>query len=220
MNFEKARRAMVRTQVEARGISDRRVLEAMLTVPRERFVSDEQRKHAYSDGPLPIESGQTISQPYIVALMAEALAVLPGDRVLEVGAGSGYAAAVLSRLAKEVYAVERHAVLVELSRRRLAELGYENVHIKHANGTLGWPEYAPYDAISVAAGGPEIAESLLAQLAIGGRLVMPVGENRRSQDLVRIVRTGAEGFERTSLGEVRFVPLIGRGGWSEVEDGA
>jgi protein-L-isoaspartate(D-aspartate) O-methyltransferase len=208
------RREMVRRQIERRGVRDERVLAALSEVPREAFVSDELAEFAYDDTPLPIEAGQTISQPYIVALMIEALRPAPGDRVLEIGAGSGYAAAVMSRAVAEVYAVERHSELAALARRRLAALGYGNVHLRHGDGSLGWAEHAPYQGIAVAAGGPSIPRALLDQLAIGGRLVMPVGP-ARLQQLIRVTRTGESEYVREDLTDVRFVPLIGEQGWSD-----
>jgi protein-L-isoaspartate(D-aspartate) O-methyltransferase len=213
IDFEARRQAMVRRQIAERGVRDRRVLDAMNTVPRETFVPERLAEFAYDDTPLPIEEEQTISQPYIVALMAEALELQPGQRVLEVGAGSGYAAAVLSRIADEVYAIERHAILAELAQERMRRLGYGNVHVRHGDGTLGWPEHAPYDAIAVAAGGPEVPPALKQQLAIGGRLVIPVGTDPRLQELVRIRRVGPDRFETENLGGVRFVPLVGAQGW-------
>jgi protein-L-isoaspartate(D-aspartate) O-methyltransferase len=207
--FEEQRERMVARQIASRGVTDECVLVAMRAVPRELFVPEAVREFAYKDAALPIEEGQTISQPYIVAVMIEALELEPGDRVLEIGAGSGYAAAVMSRVVREVFAVERHASLAELARERAQRLGYENVEILHGDGTLGWSEHAPYDAIVVAAGGPGIPESLLEQLRIGGRLIIPVGTALRSQDLVRVRRTGRHDFERESLGRVQFVPLVG-----------
>jgi protein-L-isoaspartate(D-aspartate) O-methyltransferase len=204
---------MVETQLRARGIHDERVLEAMRAVPREAFISGELAEFAYEDAPLPIEAGQTISQPYIVAAMIVALELARHHRVLEVGAGSGYAAAVMSRIAAEVYTVERHAELAEAAARRLQTLGYTNVHVRHGDGTLGWPEHAPYDAIAVAAGGPDVPRTLLAQLAVGGRLVIPIGPTPRLQKLVRVTRTGDDTYAREELGEVRFVPLVGAEGW-------
>lgn len=211
--FEQRQR-MVTEQIAARGVRDEGVLEAMRVVPRERFIDGRLVQYAYDDTPLPIEEGQTISQPFIVALMAEALELAPGARVLEVGAGSGYAAAVLGRVAAEVFAIERHDILARNARRRMAELGYDNVRVMQGDGTLGWPEHAPYDAIAVAAGGPEVPNSLIAQLAVGGRLVMPVGREPRTQELVRIRRLSATEVVRESLGAVQFVPLIGAEGWS------
>ena len=205
---------MVERQVAARGVRDPSVLAAMRSVPRERFLPPDLEEFAYQDAPLPIEQGQTISQPFIVALMTEALALGPEDRVLEIGTGSGYAAAVLARVAREVYTIERHAELADRARTRLAQLGFDNVVVRHGDGTLGWPEHAPYDAIVVAAGGPHVPESLLEQLAPGGRLVIPVGEDRGLQQLVRVTRCADGSLSREELGDVRFVPLIGAHGWS------
>jgi protein-L-isoaspartate(D-aspartate) O-methyltransferase len=196
-----------------RGIADHQVLRAMAEVPREGFLPPELEEFAYEDTPLPIEEGQTISQPYVVAMMAEAAGIGPADRVLEVGTGSGYAAAVISRLAGEVFTIERHGSLAELAAARLREGGYDNVSVRHGDGTLGWPEAAPFDAILVAAGGPEVPRALLEQLAPHGRIVMPVGD-ARGQHLVRVERTDGR-FRTTDLGGVRFVPLIGEEGWSE-----
>jgi protein-L-isoaspartate(D-aspartate) O-methyltransferase len=213
--FADKRRRMVEDQIAARGIIDQAVLQAMGAVPRELFVSDSAVEFTYEDTPLPIEEGQTISQPYVVALMAAALKLTPRDRVLEVGAGSGYAAAVLSRIAAEVYAIERHEALAELAKRRMRELGFDNVHVLHGDGTLGWRAQAPYDAIVVAAGGPVVPEALRAQLAIGGRLVIPVGTTPRTQELMRVTRTGQAQYREEELGGVQFVPLIGAQGWEE-----
>ena len=199
---------MVRRQIARRGVSDTRVLEAMATVPRERFVAPHLASRAYYDRPLPILEGQTVSQPYIVALMAEALELSASDRVLEVGAGCGYAAAVLAEVAGAVFTVERHASLAEEARDRLAELGYSNVRVRHGDGTEGWPEHAPYDAVAVAAGGPRVPPALRDQLRPGGRLVIPLGD-ADGQRLVR-ERRGADGsFAQEELGRVRFVPLVG-----------
>ena len=204
---------MVEKQIAERGVENKAVLDAMRAVPREMFVPEAAVEFAYEDGPLDIEAGQTISQPYVVALMAAALELSPRDRVLEIGAGSGYAAAVLSRVAAEVYAVERHAVLVDLARRRMKDLGYDNVHIFQGDGTLGCPEHAPYEAIVVSAGGPSVPEALRAQLVIGGRLVIPVGATPPEQELVCVTRTGEHEYGQEDLGSVRFVPLIGMHGW-------
>ena len=209
------RLAMVRGQIEARGIRDPAVLRAMREVPREAFVSPDQVEFAYQDSPLPIAEDQTISQPYMVALMAAVLEIEPGDRVLEVGTGSGYAAAILSRIAGEVYTVERHGALAEGARRVLESLGYSNVHVLHGDGTRGWPEHAPYEGIVVAAGGPDVPRALRDQLAIGGRLVIPVGPTPRLQELARVTRVSQSEFAREDLGGVRFVPLVGTEGWRE-----
>ncbi len=209
------RREMVESQIARRGVRDDHVLTAMRIVPRERFVPDDLEQYAYADAPLPIDEGQTISQPFVVALMIEALELTEDDRVLEVGAGSGYAAAVLGQIAREVYAVEWHESLAEQAEQRVKSLGYDNVHVKCGDGTLGWEEHAPYDAIVVAAGGPRVPETLRNQLTIGGRLVIPVGSEPRVQELMRIRRTGMDEFESESLGGVRFVPLVGSQGWSQ-----
>jgi protein-L-isoaspartate(D-aspartate) O-methyltransferase len=213
LDLSDARAQMVRTQIAARGVRDRAVLEAMRSVPREAFLPPELEEFAYADAPLPIERGQTISQPYIVALMTAAAELRPGDRVLEVGTGSGYAAAVLGRIAREVYTIERHEELAKLATERLAALGFSNVSVRHGDGTLGWPEHAPYDAIVVAAGGPKVPDALLDQLAPGGRLVIPVGQGRDVQQLLRVVRQVDGTLRQEDLGGVRFVPLIGAQGW-------
>lgn len=202
-----ARDKMVSEQIEARGVTDVAVLLVMRLVPRQKFVKEVHQRFAYADKPLPLSQEQTISQPYIVAAMAEALELQPEDRVLEVGTGSGYAAAVLSRLASQVFTVERHKSLQETATVRLRQLGFDNVRVRHADGMKGWPEEAPFDAISVAAGGQEIPEALKEQLAVGGRLVMPVG-GEQDQSLVLLTRTGPQSFHSESLGKVRFVPLL------------
>jgi len=209
------RERMVERQVARRGVRDGHVMEAMREVPREAFVPEGLQEFAYEDTPLPIEAGQTISQPYIVALMIEAAAVRPGDHVLEIGAGSGYAAAVISRIAGRVYAIERHETLARLAAERMTRLGYHNVEIRTGDGTQGWPEVAPFDAIVVAAGGPAVPQTLKEQLDIGGRLVMPVGDSQREQRLMQVTRTAATQFEEADLGGVMFVPLIGEHGWAE-----
>jgi protein-L-isoaspartate(D-aspartate) O-methyltransferase len=209
------RRRMVERHLEARGVRDAAVLAAMRSVPREAFIAGELAEFAYEDTPLPIEAGQTISQPYIVAEMTAALELEPHHRVLEIGTGSGYAAAVLSRIAAEVYTVERHDELALAAERRLQTLGYTNVHVRHSDGTLGWADHAPYDAIVVAAGGPDIPRPLLEQLAVGGRLVIPIGPTPREQELVRVRRVGERKYTREELGAVRFVPLVGAEGWQE-----
>ncbi|HJZ47349.1 MAG TPA: protein-L-isoaspartate(D-aspartate) O-methyltransferase [Roseiflexaceae bacterium] len=217
MDSDNERNAMVRAQLEQRGITDSRVLNAMATVPRHLFVPPEARAHAYGDRALPISDGQTISQPYIVALMAQALSLQPGDRVLEVGAGSGYAAAVMSRLAGEVYTIERWPALAEAAERRLHDLGYTNVHVFQGDGTAGLPAYAPYDAIAVPAAAPWVPRPLREQLGEGGRLVIPIG-GRREQLLLRLTRTNHR-THTERLGEVRFVPLIGEHAWEPAEPG-
>jgi protein-L-isoaspartate(D-aspartate) O-methyltransferase len=218
-DYEALRREMVELQIAGRGVQDTRVLEALRSVPREAFVPERLTEFAYEDTPLPIDAEQTISQPYVVALMAEALELSPGDCVLEVGAGSGYAAAVLGRLVDEVWAVERHQVLAEQADRRLEQLGISNVHVVQGDGTLGLPEQAPFDAIVVAAGGPEVPPALVDQLAPGGRLVIPIGSDPRLQELVRVRKDERGGFSREHLGSVRFVPLVGAQGWMEEEAG-
>jgi protein-L-isoaspartate(D-aspartate) O-methyltransferase len=210
------RAIMVSRHLQARGVSDPLVLAAMGKVPREAFVPDALREFAYEDSALPIEAGQTISQPYIVARMIELLALEPSDIVLEVGAGSGYAAAVLSRIARQVYAIERHEELAIEARERLKRLGYDNAEIVWADGTKGLPEHAPFNAILVSAGGPKVPEPLKRQLAIGGRLVIPVGRDVH-QTLLLVRRIGEDEFEEEDYGAVSFVPLIGVEGWVEPE---
>ena len=219
-DFREEREQMVETQIAARGVRDPWVLHAMRTVPRERFVPASLQESAYYDGPLPIGEGQTISQPYIVALMTEAVQPKPANRALEIGTGSGYAAAVLATIVSDVYTVERLGRLAEGAQRHLAAVGYRNVHVLHGDGTLGWPEHSPYDAIIVTAGGPVVPPALLEQLAIGGRLIMPVGSTLRFQRLVRVTRTAADNYEREDLEEVAFVPLIGEQGWRDARSAA
>jgi protein-L-isoaspartate(D-aspartate) O-methyltransferase len=214
MDSTQARNRMVEAQIARRGVRDTRVLEAMRTVPREAFIAAGFEEFAYEDSALPIAEGQTISQPYIVGAMSEAAELEDRDKVLEVGAGSGYAAAVLSRIVAQVFAIERHAALTDAARERLRALGYDNAVLKTGDGSAGWPEQAPFDAIIVSAGGPRIPGALKSQLAIGGRLVIPVG-SLDEQRLVRLTRTGANSFEQDDLGAVRFVKLIGTGGWEE-----
>ena len=213
MEFTKQRRDMVEHQIAARGVRSELVLEAVYKVPREEFLPSSLREFAYEDTPLPIAEGQTISQPYIVALMADALLLRGGERILEIGTGSGYAAAVLAEIAAEVYSVERIGQLAEKAAAKLAALGYDNVHVLHGDGSQGWPEHAPYDAVVVAAGGPKIPESLQSQLKVGGRLVIPVGTDVRAQELVRVTRVSRTEFRREDLADVRFVPLLGKEGW-------
>jgi protein-L-isoaspartate(D-aspartate) O-methyltransferase len=209
------REKMVERQIAARGISNRSLLEAMRAVPREQFVPEHLIEFAYEDSPLPIESDQTISQPYIVALMIDAAEIKPGDKVLEIGAGSGYAAAVMGQVADEVLAIERHHELAELAGERMERLGYTNVDILEGDGTEGLPEEAPFDAILAAASGSHVPEALIHQLAVGGRLVMPVGEPHSIQSLVKVTRVAEDEYEQEDLGSVRFVPLVGRHGWDE-----
>jgi protein-L-isoaspartate(D-aspartate) O-methyltransferase len=206
---------MIDYQLAARGLHDQSVLDAVNAVPREEFVPTDLVEFAYSDAPLPIAASQTISQPYIVALMTAALELKPGERALEVGTGSGYAAAVLAEIATDVYTIERHKILADTARSRLEELGYRNVQVLFGDGTLGWPEHAPFDAIVVAAGGPDVPESLKKQLAIGGRLVIPVGSSIHTQTLLRVRRISENEYQEEDLGGVRFVPLIGAAGWED-----
>jgi protein-L-isoaspartate(D-aspartate) O-methyltransferase len=213
-DFARLREEMVEHHVAGRGVRSPRVLDAMREVPREAFLPERMREFAYEDSPLPIAEGQTISQPYIVALMTEALALRGGEKVLEIGTGSGYAAAVLSRIARSVYTVERLGPLAEKAAAALAGLGYGNVHVLHADGTVGWAEHAPYDAIVVTAGGPEVPESLKAQLRVGGRLVIPVGADPHVQELVRVTRISEQEFRTEDIADVRFVPLVGAEGWT------
>ena len=212
------RRHMVAQHLERRDIRDPRVLEAFLRVPREEFVAGPQRLHAYDDAPLGIGFDQTISQPYVVAITVQALELEGHERVLEIGSGSGYAAAILGQLAAEVHTVERIIQLAGIASERLARLGYDNVHVHHADGTLGWSPAAPYHAIAVAAGAPQPPPSLLRQLAIGGRLVLPHGD-ANTQRLAKIVRISETEFVETNLGDVRFVPLVGAEGWSPEDYG-
>jgi protein-L-isoaspartate(D-aspartate) O-methyltransferase len=214
-DFAELRERMVRRQIESRGIANSMILDAFREVPREQFVDEEHRRWAYDDHPLPIEAGQTISQPYIVALMIDAADIAPGDRVLEVGAGSGYAAAIISRIAAEVVGMERQPALAEVARDRLDHLGYCNVKIVEGDGTRGCPAEAPFDAILAAASGSHVPTSLLGQLAPGGRLVMPVGDRSGTQQLVKMTKRSDGTTTEQNLGEVRFVPLIGEEGWRE-----
>ncbi len=210
--FEQARETMIDAHLKARGITDTRVLDAMAEVPREAFLPAGAADAAYMDAPQPIGRGQTISQPYIVALMTQLMAPGANDRVLDIGTGSGYAAAVLSRIAKVVYSVERHAALADDARNILHRLGYDNIHIRQGDGTLGWPDNGPYDAIGVTAAAPEIPSALKAQLAVGGRLVVPVGSGDH-QELLRIRRTDQDAYHQSAHLNVRFVPLVGAQGW-------
>jgi len=199
---------MVRKQIEARGVKDPQVLEAMRTVPRHRFMPESQRSHAYDDRPLPIGDGQTISQPYIVALMSELADLEPGDKVLEVGTGSGYQAAVLAEMGVKVYSIEIVEPLAKRAKAVLDELGYaKSVEVRHGDGYAGWPEQAPFDAVIVTAAPPKIPEPLKQQLEVGGRLIIPVGKH--FQSLLRVTRT-KDGFREESVIPVRFVPMTGK----------
>jgi len=211
--YEDRRQAMVDLQIAGRGIDNPQVLSAMRCVPRERFLAPEMRAQAYEDRPLPISEKQTISQPYIVAYMTAAMQLTGGGSVLEIGTGSGYAAAVLAEIANRVVTVERHKSLADRARKILHELGYDNVEVVQADGTLGWPEGAPYDGIVVTAGGPSVPRALKDQLAVGGRLVIPVGDRETEQALVRITRVSEDEFHEQQLSRVRFVPLVGEAGW-------
>ena len=206
------RKNMVAIHLRARGVSDERVLTAMSEVPREAFVDDMYVENAYDDSPLPIGEQQSISQPYIVAVMAQAAGILPTDRILEIGTGSGYAAAVLAELGADVFTVERFGTLAGSAERTFAELGLTNIRVRTGDGTLGWEEEAPFDVIIVSASGPRIPEALKKQLKVGGRLVMPVEADQR-QSLLRLERTSEDSFHVEDLGQVRFVPLIGEEGW-------
>lgn len=207
------RRAMIETQIRKRGVSSARVLDAMATVPRHEFVPEKFRSYAYVDKPLPIGEGQTISQPFMVAAMAEALELAGSERVLEIGAGSGYQAAVLSLLAREVITVENRTALALAAQERLADLGYTNVHVHNGDGSAGFADAAPYDAILVTAGAPEIPRVLADQLQEGGRLVIPVGD-QDNQNLVQVHKENSALKIRVLFG-CRFVPLLGRFGWSQ-----
>ncbi|MGD9344153.1 MAG: protein-L-isoaspartate(D-aspartate) O-methyltransferase [Desulfuromonadales bacterium] len=213
-DFSIARRRMVEDQVMARGVKDPRVIDAMLRVPRHKFVEPGLESQAYQDAPLPIGERQTISQPYMVAVMSEALALDGTEKVLEVGTGSGYQAAVLALLADRVFSLERIPALARRARKILDACGYSKVNIRLADGTLGWQEMAPFDAIIVTAGAPDVPRDYLDQLAVGGRLVIPVGD-RLSQVLMRITRTAKDEFKEEQLLGCRFVPLVGNHGWQE-----
>jgi len=213
MKYERQRDEMVRTQMEARGITDPKVLAAFRRVPRHLFVSEALRDQAYGDFPLPIGEQQTISQPYIVAEMTQALALGAEDRVLEIGTGSGYQAAILAEIVFRVYTIERIRPLFSKSRKLFDRLRYHNILMKYSDGSLGWADESPFDAIIVTAGAPEIPETLVNQLGIGGRLVIPVG-NRYSQELIKIYRD-EEGIHTKNLGGCRFVKLVGEHGWGE-----
>lgn len=214
-DFAAEREAMVERQLRRRGIDQPEILDAFRAVPREKFITAEYAHLAYGDHPLPIEANQTISQPYIVGLMIQAASIKPGDKVLEVGAGSGYAAAVISRIAAKVVGIERQHDLVEVASERLKRLGYDNVEIVEGDGTKGCPGEAPFDAILAAASGSHVPAALLAQLAPGGRIVMPIGSPGWVQELVKVTKQEGGVLKQENLGGVRFVPLIGEEGWKD-----
>ena len=214
IDFATLRERMVDRQIAARGLDDPALLAAFRAVPREDFVSGDYADYAYQDSPLPIESGQTISQPYIVALTIYAAGIQAGGKILEVGGGSGYAAAVMGQIADEVIAVERHRELVELAQLRMRRLGYSNVRIVEGDGTLGWPEEAPFDAIVAAASGSHVPQSWIDQLKPGGRIVTPIGGPHQVQTLVKVTKNDDGSLGHEDLGGVRFVPLIGADGFA------
>lgn len=213
--YQEARLAMVEKQIKARGVKNPLVLKAMQEVPRHEFVPEGSRKQAYADRPLPIGRGQTISQPYIVAYMSELLRLCGGENVLELGTGCGYQAAILAHIARSVYSIELYPELAEQARQNLRRLGYHNVEITCGDGTLGWPEHAPFEGIIATASGPSVPEPLKEQLAVGGRLVMPIGEYRFGQYVVRVTRGSGDNFHMERLLDVAFVPLVGEYGWPE-----
>ncbi len=217
VDYTVARRRMLEQQIVARGIEDPRLIDVMNKVPRHFFVDEGLRGHAYADGSLPIGHKQTISQPYMVAAMSAALELQGHERVLEIGTGSGYQTAILAKLAKRVYSVERISALAARARKVLDQLHISNVNIKTADGTIGWKDQAPFDGILVAAGAPDIPQEYLAQLTAGGRLVMPIG-GYNQQSLIRITRLDQDQFKREELMGCRFVPLIGVAGWSEADE--
>jgi len=212
-DFNLSRERMVKNQLVARGIKDKRLLQAMSKIPRHLFIDDALYGEAYNDHPVPIGEKQTISQPYIVALMTEALELKGDENTLEIGTGSGYQTAILAELSSRVYTIERIKSLLGNARKLLSQLGYDNILFKAFDGTLGWKEYAPFDAIMVTAGAPHLAKPLIDQLADNGRMIIPVGD-RYSQELIKVVRKGKE-LEQESLGGCRFVNLIGAHGWSD-----
>ncbi len=207
------RERMVKTQLKKRGIRNSRVLEAFKRVPRHHFIPKNLADQAYADGPLPIGKSQTISQPYMVAIMTQSAEIVPGNRVLEIGSGSGYQCAILAELGAEVYTIERVPALGKQARETLRRLNYQDIHSRAGNGTLGWAEEAPFDAILITAGAPEIPQPLLDQLAIGGRLVVPLEEDY--SQVLYIVRRSQEGFHRERGERCTFVPLIGKHGWKK-----
>lgn len=212
MDYTIARRRMVEQQIIARGVVDQRVIDTMLAIPRHLFVEAGLQSHAYGDASLPIGEKQTISQPYMVAVMTAALELQGDERILEIGTGSGYQTAILSKLVKRIYSVERIAVLAGRARKILDQLQLSNINIKIGDGTIGWENQAPFSGILVAAGSPDVPQKYLDQLDIGGRLVLPVGDQKQ-QVLVRITRTEKDHFEQEQMMGCRFVPLIGEQGW-------
>lgn len=213
LDYEKLRREMVEEQIKRRGIEDERVLNAFREVPREEFVDEKYISSAYNDGALPIGAGQTISQPYIVALMIDSLNLKPDEKVLEIGTGSGYAAAVLSRIVEEVYTIETIETLAQKAIKRFARLEYDNIEVKIGDGTLGWAENAPYDGIVVSAAAPHVPDALIKQLSENGRIVIPVGEKGGVQRL-KVIKKDKEGkTSEENLDYVRFVPLRGENGY-------
>ena len=213
-DYAAEREAMVERQLRRRGISEEAILDAFLEIPREKFISEDYGHLAYGDHPLTIEAGQTISQHYIVALMIQAAGIRAGDKVLEVGAGSGYAAAVISRIAGKVIGIERLHELVGIASERMARLGYDNVEILEGDGTKGCQKHAPFDAILAAASGSHVPKPLIEQLADGGSIVMPVGDPGWVQQLVKVAKREDGTLQHSDLGGVRFVPLIGEEGWT------
>ena len=211
--FEQQRKNMVEEQLITRGIEDKKVLEAFLSVPREKFLPDSLKKNAYEDRPLPIKEGQTISQPFIVAQMVEALKPDSEDKMLEIGTGSGYATAILSRIVSEVHSIERYEILAEDAKNRFKILDYNNIQVHTGDGTTGLEEDAPYDGIMVSAAAPDISEVLIAQLKIDGYLVIPAG-SKTIQDLFQVQKISKDKVKKINLGKVRFVPLIGKAGWA------
>jgi protein-L-isoaspartate(D-aspartate) O-methyltransferase len=214
-DFTQLREQMIQRQIAARGINDPQILAAFREVPRHLFVAPANAERAYGDFPIPIAAGQTISQPFVVAAMIEAAEIKAGDHVLEVGSGSGYATAVISRIAGSVVGIERHQVLADLGRERLQRLGYDNAKVVHADGTKGWPEDAPYDAIIASATGSHVPQPFIDQLKPGGRIVMPVGGQETFQQLVKVKKLADGTIEQSDLRAVRFVPLIGEHGWQD-----
>ena len=212
-DYQSLRELMVQNQIVRRGITDARVLRAMERVPRELFVPEHLRPEAYEDRPLPIGHGQTISQPYVVALMAESLQLKGRERVLDIGTGSGYAAAVLAAMALEVFSIEKVPELAVMAERNLQQAGFSQVRVYCGDGSMGWTEAAPFDAICVAAGAPAVPEALKEQLAVGGRLIIPVGPEHSGQRLLLITRRSDKRFDSKEYGDVRFVPLLGEEGW-------